>query len=285
MNNQFKKYLFGLLCILASIIANSSDFVEVPVLKKRVTDLTGTLTTHTLGDLENQLSNFEKSKGSQVVVLIVPSTKPEEIEQYSIRVAEKWKIGRGGVDDGVILIIAKNDRKLRIEVGYGLEGAIPDIYAKRIIDNIIVPNFRSGDFDLGVEEGVDAIIGLIQGEDLPEVTNADRSKEDVEGPLYVFLFIGIIFLMALLRTFVKNKGIRFGLILLLSIIAGLIAWNLMMSFFVFIISLFFAFGSGRGGRGGGGYYGGGGFGGGGFSGGGFSGGGGSFGGGGSSGSW
>ena len=120
--------------------------VALAELSRRVTDLTGTLSASQVATLENTLAEFETKKGSQIAVLIVPTTQPEAIEQFGIRVAEKWKLGRADVDDGLILIVAKNDRKLRIEVGYGLEGAIPDAVARRVIDEVITPYFKTGDF-------------------------------------------------------------------------------------------------------------------------------------------
>ncbi len=142
--------------------------VAVPPLTGRVVDQTGTLTSEAAARLEQKLGDFEARKGSQIAVLIVPTTQPEAIEQYSIRVAEAWKVGRKKVDDGAILLIAKNDRKLRIEVGYGLEGALNDVTAKRIIDEIITPKFKNGDFSGGIEDGVDRMIGVIDGEPLPK---------------------------------------------------------------------------------------------------------------------
>src|SRR6201994_56830 len=142
--------------------------VAVPPLTGRVVDLTGTLSGDEIASLTKKLCNFEIIKGSQIAVLIVPTTAPEEIEQYSIRVAEAWKIGRKKVDDGAILVVAKDDRKLRIEVGYGLEGGLPDASAKRIIDEFIVPHFRTGDFAGGISAGVDRIIRSVDGEPLPK---------------------------------------------------------------------------------------------------------------------
>src|SRR6185369_15895257 len=132
-----------------------------------VTDLTGTLSAGQKNELDSRIAAFESRRGSQIAVLMLPSTKPEEIEQYSIRVAEAWKIGRKKVDDGLILIVAKDDRRLRVEVGYGLEGAIPDSVAKRVIDERITPRFRAGDFYGGVRDGVDQLIKLAEGEKLP----------------------------------------------------------------------------------------------------------------------
>ncbi len=146
--------------------------VPVPKLASRVTDLTGTLSAEARSQLEAQLAAIEQRKGSQVAVLIVPTTAPEPIESYSIRVVEAWKLGRATVgtqrvDDGVLLLVAKNDRKLRIEVGRGLEGAIPDAYAKRIIAESIAPRFKQGDFAGGIAAGVTEIGRLIDGEKLP----------------------------------------------------------------------------------------------------------------------
>jgi uncharacterized protein len=141
--------------------------VAVPALTGRVVDQTGTLSSSEQADLSGTLADFEKRKGSQIAVLIVPTTQPESIEQFSIRVAEAWKIGRSKVDDGAILVVAKNDRKLRIEVGYGLEGALTDATTKRIIDEIIAPRFKSGDFAGGITAGAERMIQVIDGEPLP----------------------------------------------------------------------------------------------------------------------
>src|SRR5262245_41043112 len=159
----------------------------VPPLKSRVTDLTATLTPDQRAALEAKLATFETKKGAQVAVLIVPTTQPEAIEQYSIRVAEQWKLGRKRVDDGAILVIAKNDRKLRIEVGRGLEGAIPDAIAKRIVSDVIAPRFREGDFYGGITAGVDRILRTIEGEPLPPPKPAAHSvpSDDWFTPLII----------------------------------------------------------------------------------------------------
>src|SRR5262249_7168444 len=141
--------------------------VAVPPLRARVTDLTGTLSTQQVQALDSRLRDFEGAKGSQIAVLMLPTTQPATIEQYSIRPAEARKMGRARVDDGVILVVAKNDRKLRIEVGRGLEGAIPDALAKRIVSDVIAPRFKSGDFYGGISAGTDALMKLIEGEALP----------------------------------------------------------------------------------------------------------------------
>ena len=150
--------------------------VAVPPLVGRVVDLTGTLSTNDVSAMNQTIRAFEARKGSQVAVLIVPSTDGEAIEPFSLRVAEAWKIGRKKIDDGVLLVIAKNDRKLRIEVGYGLEGALTDVTSKRIIDEIITPHFRSGDFAGGISAGVDRIIRIIDGEKLPAPAQREPSR-------------------------------------------------------------------------------------------------------------
>lgn len=161
----------GLLALLLSWPALAQ--LAVPRLEARVTDLTATLTQAERDALEQRLAAFEAEKGSQLAVLIVPTTRPETIEQYAIRVAEAWKLGRKGVDDGVLLLVAKDDRAVRIEVGYGLEGVIPDAVAKRIIAEVIVPRFRTGDFHGGLVAGMEALMTRISGEALP--LPADRA--------------------------------------------------------------------------------------------------------------
>jgi uncharacterized protein len=146
--------------------ATAAD-VAVPPLSGRVVDQTGTLSAGDAAALTQRLKDLETRKGSQVAVLIVPTTLPETIEQFSIRVAEAWKIGRKKIDDGALLVVAKDDHKLRIEVGYGLEGALTDVTARRVIDEIIVPRFKTGDFSGGISAGVDRIIRIIDGEPLP----------------------------------------------------------------------------------------------------------------------
>ncbi len=265
----------------------------MPPLTARVTDLTGTLSGGAVNRIESQLKDFETKKGSQIVVLIVPSTQPEEIEQYGIRVADAWKPGRKGVDDGAILLIAKNDHRARIEVGYGLEGALPDATAKRIIDEAVTPRFRQDDFDGGVEAGVSRMIAVIDGEPLPEPDHRwERSPAPTGNLLPVFL-VGVFVASGLLRAVF---GRLFGSAATGGL-AGAAAWFLTHALFQglfwglagFAIALLI--GSSRswtaGGGGWTGGFGGGGFGGGGRGGGGggFSGGGGGFGGGGASGGW
>ncbi|WP_424962595.1 TPM domain-containing protein [Ekhidna sp.] len=295
-----KSYLKSIVILLVSVVVvthlRAQDQQEVPSLKERVTDLANILTESEEAFLTSQLKELEERKGSQLAILTINSTKPETIEQFAIRVVDRWKLGREDVDDGVLLIVAKNDRKLRIEVGYGLEGAIPDAYAKRIINNIIVPHFRDGDYYLGMEEGIEAIIGLINGEDLPQVTST-RSRQKEES--YSFgLFLGIvilIFTIFIVKALLSKKIGNMKSNLIVIPIVFLIVWILVSlgaALFASLLAAVILNGKGSGGgRRGGGYYGGyvggssGWGGGGGFSGGGFSGGGGGFGGGGASGGW
>jgi uncharacterized protein len=288
-----RRLLLAAWLLVAGLGAVAPAHAEVPVppLKARVTDLTGTLDAAQRGDLESRIAAYEGRRGSQIAVLMLPTTKPEEIEQYSIRVAEAWKIGRKGVDDGLILVVAKEDRRLRIEVGYGLEGAIPDSVAKRVIEERITPRFRDGDFYGGIRDGVDQLIRLAEGEKLPPPrAAADRGRTAPDGvfdyliPALVFVLIAGGVLKAMLGRLPGSLVTGAG--------AGLIAWLLFgfaVAAAVAVIGFLLAFvntGTGRGGRwtsGSGGSWGGSSWGGGSSSS--WGGGGGGFGGGGSSGRW
>jgi uncharacterized protein len=171
--------------------------VAVPPLVGRVVDQTNTLNSSFIESLNQRIHSFEQRKGSQIAILIVPTTEPETIEQYSIRAAEDWKIGRKKIDDGALLVIAKNDHKLRIEVGYGLEGALTDVTARRIIDEVIAPRFKEGDFAGGISEGLTRMIGVIDGEPLPKP--APEASHPSELPYWVlnpFNPFTIIFVLA-----------------------------------------------------------------------------------------
>lgn len=273
--------------------------VAVPPLKTRVTDLTNTLTPDQRAALEAKLATFETKKGSQVAVLIVPTTQPEPIEMYSLRVAEQWKLGRKRVDDGALLIIAKDDRKMRIEVGRGLEGAIPDAIAKRIVAEVIAPRFREGDFNGGITAGVDRILRTIEGEPLPPPPARTQPGGGNVDWLHLLLLGAIVayaagnMLNAIFGRVAGSGMVGAGAGALGYVLSGLGA-AVGIGLVAFLISLLAgAFrGSGLSGRGGGPWVGGWGSGGswgsgGGWSsgGGGWSGGGGDFGGGGASGSW
>lgn len=258
--------------------------VAVPDYSRRVIDLTATLSADQLAALESKLATFEASKGSQIAVLIVPTTEPEDIAQFGIRVAEAWKSGRASVDDGVILIVAKNDRKLRVEVGYGLEGAIPDAIAKRVISETITPYFKSGDFFGGIDAGVTQLMALIEGESLPP-PQAQKTQQRGGMDAFLPLLIGGVVVGFVLSAFL---GRTLGGVVAASG-TGLIGWLLMgaglTALFVAVLVFFGVLSRGGGGWSSGGF-GGGGFGGGFGRGGGFGGGGGGgFGGGGASGSW
>jgi uncharacterized protein len=164
MNAARASLLALLLCWACSALA----LVAVPPLSGRVVDQTGTLSAGDIASLTQTLKDLETRKGSQIAVLIVPTTDGEAIEPFALRVAEAWKIGRKKIDDGALVVIAKNDRRLRIEVGYGLEGALTDVTTKRIIDEDITPKFKSGDFAGGVSAGLDRMVRIVDGEKLPE---------------------------------------------------------------------------------------------------------------------
>lgn len=265
--------------------------VAVPPLTGRVVDQTGTLTSEQIATLDGTLQAFEQRKGSQIAVLIVPTTEPETIEQFSIRVAEAWKIGRKKIDDGAVLVVAKDDRRLRIEVGYGLEGALTDVTSKRIIDEIITPKFRQGDFAGGIAAGVDRMIGVIDGEPLPEPKRQQQSTnvfDNLEAVGPVAFFAVLVFGGIFRGIFGRLLGavVTGGLVaLVIWFLAGTLAVAALVGVIAFVFTLIgdSVMSSGGGGRGG--WSGGGGGWSGGSSGGGFSGGGGSFGGGGASGRW
>jgi uncharacterized protein len=268
--------------------------LAVPELRARVTDLSATLTADQASALETKLAAFEERRGAQVAVLMVPSTRPEAIEQYAIRVAEAWRLGRKGVDDGALLVIATEDRALRIEVGYGLEGALTDATSRRIIDEVIVPRFREGDFYGGIDAGTDRMLAVIAGESLPEPERRGPVPGlDALVPLLPVVLIFAVTLGAILkRLFGQLVGslVTAGAVGAFTwLLVGIVAVAAMAALAAFFLSLASRAGPGRwasgrrGGFGGGygGDYGGGGIGGGG----GFGGGGGGFGGGGSSGRW
>ncbi len=265
----------------------AKGLVDIPPLSTAVTDLTQTLSAEELTALNEKLTQFAQQSGSQVAVLILPTTQPEDIAQFGIRLADAWKIGREKQDDGVIVIVAKQDRKMRIEVGYGLEGAIPDAVAKRIIAEQLSPAFKQGQFYQGMHVATDTLIKLIQGEQLP----APAKRQPAAGQqglmhwLPILMFAAI-FLGAILRGML---GAFFGSALTggaLAVLAGFLGATLLVMGLVGLAAFIFTLAMGGGGQGGlpiGGFPGG-------FGGGGggrdiFSGGGGGFGGGGASGDW
>jgi uncharacterized protein len=254
------KGFLALLLFISAVLAFAGldAYAEVPVppLTARVTDATGTLTAEQRASLEQTLRDFETRKGSQISVLIVPTTRPETIEQYSMRVVEQWKLGRKKVDDGALLIVAKNDRALRIEVGYGLEGVLTDATSNRIIREVIVPRFKAGDFYGGISAGVDSIVRVVSGEPLPAPQRHEKS--DRMRGLLPALFVMAVVAGGVLRAVIGRLP---GAVVTGGII-GVLAWLLSGAIFVAVaagaIALVFTLvGSGMGAYVGGRYIGGG----------------------------
>ena len=258
--------------------------VAVPALTGHVIDQTGTLTAQQKAALEQTLAAFEARKGSQLAVLMVASSAPEEIEQYALRVAEQWKLGRKKIDDGAILVIAKDDRAMRIEVGYGLEGALSDLASKRIISETILPRFKGQDFHGGIAAGVGQIIRVIDGEPLPAPSApSGQGIGDVRqyAPMLFILALAVGGVLRAALGKVPGSLVTGGVV---AVIAWFVVGAISMALLAGVVAMFVTlFGGGMLGHGMGGYYGGGGGRGGG--GGGFRGGGGGFGGGGATGRW
>lgn len=279
------RQIAALLLFIGSVFAiswsNATEPLPVAPLKARVNDLTATLSPEQAAQLESQLAAFEARKGSQIVVLMVPTTAPEAIEQFSMRVAEAWKPGRKGVDDGIIVLVAKDDRQLRIEVGYGLEGVVNDATARRIISEIMVPRLRDNDFFGALQAGLAQLMRVIDGEPLPAPRGGDGppGMSPDEFQTFMPMVLGVIFIGLFLRSLI-GRLLAGGLS---AAVAGGATWFFTQSLSAgmlmgFIVLVGVALGStgGRSGRGGG------------WSGGasgGYSGGGGGFGGGGASGRW
>lgn len=272
---------------LAGCASAFAAVLPVPALEARVTDRTQTLTATELRALEDKLASFERAKGVQLAVLMVASTGDETIDQYGIRVVEQWQLGRAEVDDGVLFLVARDDRRMRIEVGYGLEGVLTDALSRRILDDRVKPYFRNGDYYTGIASGVDAMIAAINLEPLPPPPARRAAVRPDAAPRWVPLIVGGVMVSVVLRMLVGRVVGAAGASGLAAVVTGLsmgLGAALMVGLAVLVLALMFGSGRGLGGRRGG--FGSGGFGGGGsFGGGGFSGGGGSFGGGGSSGSW
>jgi uncharacterized protein len=292
--------LRALLVLLAcaAVPAAAQEIQPVPPLEARVTDLAGILTAAQQSGLEQTLAGFEQRKGAQIALLMLDTVRPESIEQYSIRVVDAWKLGREQSDDGVLLLVAVQDREVRIETGYGLEGVLPDAIAHRIIDETIRPLFRQGDYHAGVSAGLQQIMQVVDGEPLPPPDRGWRAPADRFLGLLPMLFFGALAGGAVLRAVLgrtlgslASGGLAGGIIWL---VTHLLAASLFAGLLVGLVTMFAGIASSvRGGRRGGGGFGGfgglggpGGFGGGGFrGGGGLRGGGGGFGGGGASGRW
>ena len=297
---RWARALAGALVSLAlASAALAQDAIPVPKLQARVTDQTGTLTTAQRESLEQRLRSFEETKGSQVAVLVVPTLGSDTIEDFAGRVADSWQLGRKGVDDGVLFVVALKERRMRIHTGRGVQGTLTDALSKRIIAEIVTPHFRAGDFPGGIQAGVDAILKAVEGEGLPAPAPQRRPAPQAGGlDSYAnFLFLGF-FLVPVVASILRRM---FGRLLGAGVTSGVtgaaawflfgsIAFGVIAALLAFVITLFSGLGLTRtarhGGWGGGYIPSGGGWGGGfGGGGGGFSGGGGGFDGGGASGSW
>lgn len=201
MRALFRRVLPGILLSLCAVAAvQAQNLAPIPPLASPVVDTTATLGAGDIARLEQQALALQQRKGSQLQILIVPTTQPETIEDYAQRVFDSWKLGRKGVDDGVLLVVAKDDRKVRIQPGYGLEGAIPDITAGRVIQEYLVPKFRAGDFAGGIGDASAQLVRLIDGEALP-APMAPRSGEEPDWFPAVFLaFFVSMFVRAMLGS-------------------------------------------------------------------------------------
>jgi uncharacterized protein len=292
---MLRRFIVLLLLLLACALAQAQQLAPVPTLDSPVIDTTGTLDAATKQALEAQALALQQRKGSQLQVLMVPSVQPEDIAQYAVRAFEQWKLGRKGVDDGVLLVVAKDDHRVRIEVGYGLEGAIPDATSERVIQEYLVPKFRADDYAGGITDATAVLVKLIDGEPLPAPMADNRGKPDRGGDFIFALFAAFIVAQVVRGIFSRAPTMLRGLVGAGA--AGGVAWLISSLLLVggigALIGFFFGLASAPSGRyardrgwggfgGGGGGWGGGGFGGGG---GGWSGGGGMSGGGGASGSW
>lgn len=249
-----KRVLLFLLALAACVLAPAQGVLPVPELTARVIDQTDTLDAIQRQGLEEKLAAFEKKKGSQIVILMVPTTQPEDITSYANRVGNAWKIGRKEVGDGVLVVVAKNDRKVRIEVAKTLEGAVPDLAAKMIIDDAITPRFRAGDFAGGLQAGVDQLIARISGEPLPEPQQPRERAQGSAGfdwfDLAIFLFFAVPIGGAVLRGIFGRK---LGALLTgggVGLLAMLITSSLVVAVIAAVVALLFAFMSGGGGGGG-----------------------------------
>jgi uncharacterized protein len=208
--------LLALTALLLPRLAAAQDVLPVPALTARVIDQTGTLSTAQREQLEARLAGFERQAGTQLVILLVPTTAPEDIASYAFRVADQWKLGRRDVGDGLLLVVAKNDRRVRIEVAKTLEGAIPDLAAKRVIDQAVTPAFRAGNFAGGLQAAVDELEALVRAEKLPAPasapqgwsgsTSAPRGDQGLQlDDLALFFFIGVPVLGAVLTAMLGRK--------------------------------------------------------------------------------
>ena len=233
--------LIVLLVLLGSFAAARAEPQPVPALRTRITDTAGALQVERAVTIEARLAAFEMTKGSQIAVLIVQTTEPETIEQYALRAAEKWKIGRSRVNDGALFVIAIKDRRMRIEVGYGLEGALNDATCKRIIDEIVKPYFQKGDITGGVEAGVEQMIKVISGEPLPPPGNNTSLDLGPNGNLLIFAFFAAIFLGVSLHSVLGRPlaaALSGGLVFIAAAVMLTFIVGLVLAAVVFMIVMF-----------------------------------------------
>ena len=245
--------LLTLATVLAAGLALAQPLQPVPALQARVTDLTATLSAAQARALEDKLAAFEAAHGSQIVVLLLRSTAPEDIAAYAFRVADAWKIGRRELGDGVLLLVAKDDRKVRIEVARALEGAIPDLAAWRIIDGAITPAFRRGDFAGGIDAGVEGLFALIRGESLPAPGRAARAGEGTGlEDLGALLFVGVPMLGAVLVGLLGRKPGAFATGGVTGVVVHVLTASVFLALVGGVLAVVFvlALGVGGGGRGG-----------------------------------
>lgn len=221
-------FLLTLACLLALPVRAAQT--PVPPFTGWVTDTTGTLDAASRQALENQLDALHREKGAQLAVLMVATLGEESVEAYALRAFAQWQLGRGQVDDGVLLVIARDDRRLRIEVGYGLEGAIPDILAGRIIREQITPAFRQGHFAQGIQAGVDSLAALIRGEDLPPPAAQTTDERAPMGALFAAMaFMALIMpvgvptlFLAVFAAVASGSGLVGLVVGILALVLGLI---------------------------------------------------------------
>ncbi|GIX42283.1 MAG: hypothetical protein KatS3mg129_2016 [Leptospiraceae bacterium] len=246
-----KKLIFisYIIIILEIFQLQSQDFVKVPELKRPVMDLVGILKPEEIKNIERKILQLQKEKGSQIAVLIIETTKPEPIEEYSMRVVEKWKLGRKGIDDGVLFLIAYKDKKMRLEIGYGLEGVIPDAKAKEILEDYVKPYFKKGDFYKGIYTCIDVLIKLINNEPLPEPVRSNtvliEKNNDFVGSI-IFIFVASLFhIVSAFINFSVSKlkgfiltGLDIGLIFVLALVLPFWLAIFLAVFPIWFITLF-----------------------------------------------
>ncbi|MDH5263253.1 MAG: TPM domain-containing protein, partial [Betaproteobacteria bacterium] len=229
------------LLAFAALAADATDPIPVPKLTGRVVDLTGTLARQERDAVEAKLRAFEQSKGSQVVVLLVPSIGPETIEEFATRVTDEWKLGRAGVDDGVLFVIAKQERRMRIQTGRGVQGVLTDAVSKRIVADRVSPRFRAGDFAGGIDDGVDAILKAIEGEALPApARQTSRGQAGSTASIENFFWLAFVVVPVVgmvLRSLVGRflgAGLTAG-------VTGLAAWFIFASLVLGVIAAVITF--------------------------------------------